>query len=83
LFITGGEPLLRKDFAEKYTRAKEICLLVTVFPNGTLIDHEMIALCEEPPPRIAEISLYSGKDENYGGIKGVKGSFQRRMDGIQ
>jgi len=32
--MTGGEPLLRRDFARLYRRAKLNGMVVTVFTNG-------------------------------------------------
>jgi MoaA/NifB/PqqE/SkfB family radical SAM enzyme len=50
--ITGGEPLLRHDFAEIYTGLKRMGLLVSVFTNATLISHEHIRLFQTYPPGI-------------------------------
>ncbi len=35
--ITGGEPLVRRDFLDIYTYAKRKGLIITLFTNGTLI----------------------------------------------
>ena len=40
--ITGGEPLLRKDFSDIYMCLKKKGILVSVFTNATLINHEHI-----------------------------------------
>jgi len=42
--LTGGEPLLRKDFGELYSHAKKNGMLVTVFSNGTLITDDIVSL---------------------------------------
>ncbi|MCJ7773599.1 MAG: radical SAM protein, partial [Desulfobacterales bacterium] len=42
--ITGGEPLLRKDFSDIYLYIKKKGLLVSVFTNATLIRDEHIRL---------------------------------------
>ena len=44
LLITGGEPLLRKDFGAIYRHAKTKGLMVTVFTNGTLITDDLLDL---------------------------------------
>jgi radical SAM protein with 4Fe4S-binding SPASM domain len=83
LLITGGEPLLRKDFAEIYRHAKMNGLVVTLFTNGTLITDEVLALFDDLPPRMVEISLYGATAATYERITGVEGSFERCMVGIQ
>lgn len=83
LLITGGEPFLRKDFAEIYSHAKMNGLLVTVFTNGTLITESIVKLFEELPPRAVEISLYGATASTYEKITGVAGSFEKCMQGIR
>jgi MoaA/NifB/PqqE/SkfB family radical SAM enzyme len=83
LLITGGDPLLRKDFAEIYTHAKKSGLIVTVFTNGTLINDRVLDLFTELPPRVVEVSVYGATAETYERVTGNKGSFQRCMDGIR
>jgi radical SAM protein with 4Fe4S-binding SPASM domain len=82
LLVTGGDPLLRKDFAELYRHAKELGLLVTVFTNGTLIDERIAALWRELPPYLVEISLYGLTREVYEKVVAVPGSYDRCLAGI-
>jgi radical SAM protein with 4Fe4S-binding SPASM domain len=83
LLITGGEPLLRQDFALIYRHAKINGLIPTVFTNGTLISDQIAALFEELPPRMVEITLYGATAATYERITGVAGSFARCQAGIQ
>jgi radical SAM protein with 4Fe4S-binding SPASM domain len=83
LLITGGEPLLRRDFPEIYTHAKKNGLLVTLFTNGTLITDRILDLFKELPPLNVEISLYGATAETYEKITGVRGSFRQCLDGIE
>jgi radical SAM protein with 4Fe4S-binding SPASM domain len=83
LLITGGEPLLRKDFAEIYTHAKKNGLLVTVFTNGTLITEKILELFNVLPPRNVEISLYGATTAIYERITGIEGSYGKCLTGIQ
>jgi radical SAM protein with 4Fe4S-binding SPASM domain len=82
LLITGGEPLLRKDFGEVFRHAKRNGLLVTVFTNGTLITDEVLEIFSDLPPQQVEISLYGATAETYEKITGVAGSFERCLEGI-
>lgn len=83
LLITGGEPLLRKDFNEVYTRAKSNGLVVTIFSNGTLIDDDVLALFEDFPPHAVEISLYGASEKTYEKITGVRGSYGRCLNNVK
>ena len=70
LLITGGEPLLRRDFADIYRHARQNGLLVTVFTNGTRLSAPIIQLFQAFPPRRVEVSLYGATPGTYGRITG-------------
>lgn len=82
LVLTGGEPLLREDFAEIYAHAKRSGFLVTVFTNGTLIDGETLALFRELPPRLVDVSLYGATEDTCRRITGTPDSFGRALAAI-
>jgi len=82
LLITGGDPLLRRDFPEIYRHAKLAGLDVTVFTNGTPITDKHIALFQEYPPRMVEITLYGATADTYERITGVSGSYKLCLTGI-
>ena len=82
LFITGGDPLIRKDFAEIYSHARRRGLLVTVFTNGTLVTDEIIDLFRQLPPFKVEITLYGATPGTYETITGVPGSYPRCLAGV-
>lgn len=81
LLITGGEPLLRPDFAEIYVRAKRLGLLITVFTNATLVDEAILELFADLPPQLVEITLYGATAGVYEQVTGVQGSHGRCLDG--
>jgi radical SAM protein with 4Fe4S-binding SPASM domain len=83
LLITGGEPLLRKDFSAIYTHAKKNGLLVTVFSNGTLVTEKTVELFAGLPPKAVEITLYGASAETYEAITGSKGAYERCLQGIE
>ena len=58
LTLTGGDPLLRRDFAAIYSHAFDRGFVITVFTNAALLDAEVLALWARKPPRKVEISLY-------------------------
>ncbi|MCH5158451.1 MAG: radical SAM protein [Clostridiales bacterium] len=75
VFLSGGEPLLRKDFIEIYKYARKKGMLVDVFTNGYLINDELISVFEQYPPMEIDISLYGASDEKYFEITGIKQGF--------
>lgn len=83
LLITGGDPMVRKDFAEIYTHARQQGLVVTVFCDGILANERIIELFREYPPYVVEVSIYGGTAETYEAVTRIPGSFPRAMAGIQ
>lgn len=83
LLITGGEPLLREDFAEIYRHARGNGLLVTVFTNGTMITDDILQLFRELPPVEVEISIYGASAATCESMTGVRGSYESCLRGIQ
>lgn len=82
LLLSGGEPLLRKDFWEIYIYAKKGGFVITLFTNGTLITPEFVARLREYRPFSVEVSLYGITRDTYESVTGVAGSFERCMRGI-
>lgn len=77
LTLTGGEVLTRRDFAEIYTYAKRRGFLVEIFTNGYALTEEVIALFQQLPPLLVDISLYGSCEETYQKITGVSGAFAK------
>jgi radical SAM protein with 4Fe4S-binding SPASM domain len=81
--ITGGEPLLRHDFAEIYLALKRKGLLVSVFTNACLITEELMALFQEYPPRDVEVSVYGVTEETYERVTRRRGSYAAFRRGLE
>ncbi len=80
--ITGGEPLLRKDFFDIYLGLRKKGLLLSVYTNGTLIGREHIDLFRQHPPRDIELTVYGVTRETYERVTRVPGSFDAFMRGL-
>lgn len=65
LTITGGEPLIRKDFDEIYVYAKKRGFLINLFTNAFLIDESKISLFREYLPYNIDITLYGRSKNTY------------------
>lgn len=83
LLITGGEPLLRKDFGELYIYARSKGILVTLFTNGTLLTEEIIKVLNQAPPLGVEITAYGATKLTYEAVTQVPGSFDKFMHGLE
>jgi radical SAM protein with 4Fe4S-binding SPASM domain len=82
LLLTGGDPLVRPDFLDIYTYAKQKGLLVTIFTNGTLLTSQIADYLAEWPPFGIEITLYGATAETYERVTGIPGSYARALRGI-
>ena len=82
LTISGGDPMMRKDFVELYSYAVRAGLLVSVFCDAVLITERIAEVFRALPPRMVEISLYGATEATYEGITQIKGSFRRCLAGI-
>lgn len=82
LLLTGGEPLLRKDFEEIYLNAKKSGILVSVNTNALLIDDEKIDFFVKYPPQRLNISLYGASEETYRNLCGNGEAFKKVTEAI-
>jgi MoaA/NifB/PqqE/SkfB family radical SAM enzyme len=82
LTLSGGEPLLRPDFAVIYAAARQVGMLVTVFSNATLVGEGHLAVFAEYPPAKVDVSIYGATAETYQHITGVTGSYERARRGV-
>jgi radical SAM protein with 4Fe4S-binding SPASM domain len=83
MLLTGGEPLVRRDFLDIYTHAKKCGFWVTLFTNGTLITPEIVDYLEEWRPRVVDITVYGATAQTYEAITGIPGSFEKCLRGIE
>ncbi len=63
--LTGGEPLVRKDFFEIYEGMRKMGLMISVNSNGSMLKGEILERFLEEPPTRFNISLYGGCNETY------------------
>jgi radical SAM protein with 4Fe4S-binding SPASM domain len=80
--LTGGEPLLRKDFSDIYLYLKKKGLLVGILTNATLISESHIRLFKKYPPSNIEITVYGITKETYEAVTRTPGSFLAFMRGF-
>lgn len=77
LTITGGDPLLRKDFIEIYSYAFDKGILISVFTNASEISDKVFQLWQKKRPLNVEVTFHSYRPENFEAITQVFGSFKK------
>jgi radical SAM protein with 4Fe4S-binding SPASM domain len=80
--LTGGEPLLRKDFPDIYLALKKLGLLVSVFTNACLVTPEHVELFKKHPPRDIEVTVYGATEATYERVTRRPGSFRAFRRGL-
>ncbi|MDZ7722023.1 MAG: radical SAM protein [candidate division KSB1 bacterium] len=82
--FTGGEPLLRPDFAELYTVARQLGIRVILFTNATLLHTDIITLFTDIPPLYPiEVTLYGMHQSSYEAVSRKPNTFRPAWEGIQ
>ena len=69
--LTGGEPLVRKDFFEIYDGMRDMGLFISINSNGSMLKGKILERFLETPPTRFNISLYGGSNETYRNMCGV------------
>ena len=83
LIFSGGEPLLRKDIFELAQYATERGLKAALGTNGTLISDPVAERLKSCGVKAVAISIDSSLPALHDGFRGMKGSWQRAMNGIE
>lgn len=83
LVLTGGEPLLHRDFEAIYLRAKQLGLLVSVYTNASLVTEAHARLWREWPPHLVEVSIYGSNPEVCRRVTGEAGAFEAMEAGLE
>lgn len=82
LAITGGEPLMRKDWRQILRRARSLGFDLRLFTNAVRVDAEIAAELAELYV-LVEVSLHSLEPSVFESTTGVQGSFDRTFAGIE
>ena len=81
--FTGGEPLLRPDFAELYLTARRLGMKVLLFTNARRITPELAELFARIPPlEKIEITVYGMHPESYAAVTGAPGGYAEFRRGV-
>lgn len=80
--LSGGEPLLHKDFLSFLKKCRELDLAVNVLTNLTLLNDEILNEMKLNPLLSVQTSLYSMVPEVHDAITKVKGSFKKTKEAV-
>lgn len=80
--ISGGEPMLHKNFIGFLKRCREHDMSVNVLSNLTLMNEEMVAEMKRNPLLGVQTSVYSVRSEVHDAITMSDGSLQKTLQSV-
>ena len=72
LLLTGGEAMLREDFAEIYCKLSVMGFRIVVNSNGSMLTDEILDCFRKYPPGRVNVSVYGASEETYRDLCGVE-----------
>ncbi len=81
--FSGGEPLVRPDIMELARYATDKGIYVAIATNGTLITKKKAKEMKEAGVQFVQISLDGIDAETHDSFRGVKGAFDKTVQGIK
>lgn len=82
LTLSGGEPMLHKNFCNFLRKCREYDFSVNVLSNLTLLNDEIIKEMKMNPLLGVQVSLYSMNPNIHDEITQMKGSFEKTKNAI-
>jgi radical SAM protein with 4Fe4S-binding SPASM domain len=82
LTLSGGEPMLHKNFCDFLRKAKDYDFSINILSNLTLLNDEIIAEMKTNRLSSVQVSLYSMNPEIHDSITKLPGSFYKTRDAI-
>ncbi len=83
VLFSGGEPLVRPDLFELASHARQLGLHTVLSTNGTLIDRAMAQRFADLKFAYIGISLDSASAQVHDEFRGMKGAFDKTMQGFR
>ena len=82
LLVTGGEPMLRKDFCEIWEGIYKQGFITQLYTNATLVTPKIMETLRKYPPHKIGVTLYGSSPETYERVCGNGQAFQKALDGM-
>lgn len=83
VILTGGEPMLRPDIYDLARYGNDLGLRMVMAPNGTLISAESARKMSDAGINRISISLDGATRESHDKFRGVDGSFDGSLKGLE
>ena len=81
--LTGGETLVRRDFADILTLVKKHRLMPSIISNLTLLHDEVLQAIADAYPKSVGCSVYSARPELHDAVTCLPGSFQKSIRALR
>lgn len=81
--MTGGEPLIYKNFRELWILAKRKGFLINLFTNAALIDEETADFFTEWTPNLISVTLYGASEKTYKKVTGSVGNCKTVLNALE
>ena len=81
--LTGGEIMMRPDWFELASHARELQFALRLYTNGTMIDETRADHVASLEPLGVEISLLGATAETHDAIARRRGAFEKTMRGVR
>ena len=82
LLLTGGEPMLRPDFAEIYEAIAKMGFVLNLYTNATMVTDPIIKLLQKYPPHKIGVTMYGASNETYQKLCASSDGYDRFRDGV-
>lgn len=63
--LTGGEIFLHPDFIDIYNYLYDLGVKITLYTNGSMLNHKILATLKKRPPELIAITLYGYDEVSY------------------
>jgi uncharacterized Fe-S cluster-containing radical SAM superfamily protein len=83
LQLTGGEPMIDRYFADVYTLAYDLGMMIEILSNGSrLANPAILGLLAGRRPHRITLSVYGATEESYDGLTRRRGAFRAFRAGL-
>lgn len=83
LLITGGEPMIRKDFCEIWEGLYQQGFMLQLYTNATRVTSQVMDTLRKFPPHKIGITIYGASPETYEVVCGNANGFFEMLDGVR
>ena len=81
--LTGGEPILRKDWFEIGKKIRDLGLNLSLLSNGLALNEKTISLLRKLEVYAIAVSLDGGGPKIHDSIRGIQGSFDKCISSLE